>query len=94
MGRITPRVKVLEEFQKHNDELEALLGNVISMLSQRAQDKGIALHTETVGISSHLVGDPTRLQQALLKQGVVRQFRRRGVTAVVLPVSPLLAPPR
>ncbi|GAA3772803.1 site-specific integrase [Flavobacterium ginsengiterrae] len=27
MGRITPRVKVLEEFQKHNDELEALVGN-------------------------------------------------------------------
>jgi len=27
MGRIAPRVKVLEEFQKHNDELEALVGN-------------------------------------------------------------------
>jgi len=27
MGRITPRAKVLEEFQKHNDELEALIGN-------------------------------------------------------------------
>jgi integrase len=27
MGRITPRVKVLEEFQKHNDELKALIGN-------------------------------------------------------------------
>ncbi|MFD2938543.1 site-specific integrase [Flavobacterium notoginsengisoli] len=27
MGRITPRIKVLEEFQKHNDELKALIGN-------------------------------------------------------------------
>lgn len=27
MGRIAPRVKVLEEFQKHNDELKALIGN-------------------------------------------------------------------
>lgn len=27
MGRITPRAKVLEEFQKHNDEMKALIGN-------------------------------------------------------------------
>ncbi|WP_343614003.1 hypothetical protein [Flavobacterium sp.] len=27
MGRITPRAKVLEEFQKHNDELKALIEN-------------------------------------------------------------------
>ncbi|WP_431244518.1 site-specific integrase [Flavobacterium sp. P21] len=27
MGRITPRARVLEEFQKHNDELKALIGN-------------------------------------------------------------------
>ncbi len=26
MGRTTPRIKVLEEFQKHNDEMQALLG--------------------------------------------------------------------
>jgi len=26
LGKITPRVKLLEEFQKHNDEMEALLG--------------------------------------------------------------------
>lgn len=26
LGRVTPRVKVLEEFQKHNDEMKALLG--------------------------------------------------------------------
>lgn len=27
MGRMTPRARVLEEFQKHNNELEALIGN-------------------------------------------------------------------
>jgi integrase len=27
MGRINPRAKVLEEFQKHNDEMKALIGN-------------------------------------------------------------------
>lgn len=27
MGRITPRARVLEEFQKHNDEMKALIGN-------------------------------------------------------------------
>ncbi|CAD0005777.1 site-specific integrase [Flavobacterium salmonis] len=27
MGRITPKAKVLEEFQKHNDEMKALIGN-------------------------------------------------------------------
>ncbi len=26
LGRVTPRIKVLEEFQKHNDEMKALLG--------------------------------------------------------------------
>lgn len=27
LGKITPRVKVMEEFKKHNDELKALIGN-------------------------------------------------------------------
>ena len=45
---------------------EAVLSNVASMLAHKARDKGIALHTETVGIAHHLLGDPTRLQQALL----------------------------
>ncbi|MCC9063599.1 site-specific integrase [Flavobacterium piscisymbiosum] len=27
MGRITPRARVLEEFQKHNDEMKVLIGN-------------------------------------------------------------------
>ena len=43
-----------------------LLGNIASMLSQKAMEKGIAFNTEVVAISHNLLGDPTRLQQALL----------------------------
>jgi len=44
----------------------ALLCNIVSMLSQKARSKSIALKMETVAISHDLLGDPTRLQQALL----------------------------
>ncbi len=46
--------------------VEALLGNIASMLGQKAREKGLAFHTETVSLPHHLNGDPTRLQQALL----------------------------
>ncbi|MCC9063590.1 hypothetical protein [Flavobacterium piscisymbiosum] len=29
MGRITPRARTLEEFQKHDDEIKTLIGNDI-----------------------------------------------------------------
>lgn len=41
-------------------------GNVASMLSEKAQAKKIKLQVESVTESYHLLGDPTRLQQALL----------------------------
>ena len=43
-----------------------VLENIVSMLAQKARAKGIAINTETVAIATPLVGDPTRLQQALL----------------------------
>ena len=46
--------------------VEALLGNIASMLGQKAREKGLALHIETISLPHHLNGDPTRLQQALL----------------------------
>ena len=46
--------------------IEALLGNVTSMLGQKARDKGLRFGIETVALSYHLRSDPTRLQQALL----------------------------
>ena len=59
--------------------LEALLGNVVSMLRQRAHDKGIGLYTETAGIPPQLLGDATRLQQALLNlAGNAVKFTHQG----------------
>ena len=46
--------------------VSSLLSNVASILAERAQAKGIRLLIETAHLPYHLVGDPTRLQQALL----------------------------
>jgi hemerythrin-like metal-binding protein len=47
--------------------VESLVSNVASILADRARDKGLKLVTETAPMHGlHLVGDPTRLQQALL----------------------------
>ncbi|MEF8703545.1 MAG: ATP-binding protein, partial [Candidatus Accumulibacter sp. UW26] len=43
-----------------------LLDNIASMLSQKAREKGIVCNTEIDAIPCNLLGDPTRLQQALL----------------------------
>jgi signal transduction histidine kinase/CheY-like chemotaxis protein len=44
----------------------AILDNVVSMLAERAQAKGVALRIEAVPLPSGLYGDATRLTQALL----------------------------
>jgi PAS domain S-box-containing protein len=46
--------------------VESLLSNVSSILAPRAQAKGIKLRMETNALPRHLLGDPTRLTQALL----------------------------
>ncbi len=46
--------------------VEALLGNIASILGQKAQDKGICFNIEASTVPHNLNGDPTRLQQALL----------------------------
>jgi PAS domain S-box-containing protein len=46
--------------------IAALLGNVHSMMSERAQAKGLQLRIESDDFPPNLQGDPTRLQQALL----------------------------
>jgi signal transduction histidine kinase/ActR/RegA family two-component response regulator len=46
--------------------VSSLLANVSSILSERAKAKGIHLLIETDKLPHNLVGDPTRLQQALL----------------------------
>jgi PAS domain S-box-containing protein len=46
--------------------VSSLLANVSSILSDRARDKGIGFFTEVEALPRNLVGDPTRLQQALI----------------------------
>lgn len=57
----------------------SLLENVASMLSQRARAIGIAINLEPSAISPPLLGDPTRLQQALLNYAAnALKFTERG----------------
>jgi PAS domain S-box-containing protein len=57
-----------------------LLGNVASMLHDRAQAKHLKLVTEAQQLPPHLLGDPTRLQQALLNYATnAVKFTERGV---------------
>jgi len=53
----------LEETQL---EVNVLLSNVLSIIASRAQAKGLKLKVEAGKVPRHLVGDPTRLTQALL----------------------------
>ncbi|KHO52013.1 MAG: PAS protein [archaeon GW2011_AR11] len=45
---------------------ESLVENVTSMLKDRVEQKGLAWNTEIQPLPMNLVGDPTRIQQALL----------------------------
>jgi two-component system, sensor histidine kinase and response regulator len=59
--------------------IEALLGNVASMLSQKARDKGLQFNIETAALSHQFRGDSTRLQQALLNYAAnALKFTERG----------------
>ncbi|HJV93658.1 MAG TPA: DUF3365 domain-containing protein, partial [Azonexus sp.] len=48
----------------------SILGNVVSMLHDRAEAKQLQLKAEIHGVPSRLLGDPTRLQQALLNYAI------------------------
>jgi len=69
--------------------VESLLGNVASMLHDRAQAKHIELVTETHALPPQLLGDPTRLQQALLNYATnAIKFTHTGnITLRVKPVA-------
>jgi urea ABC transporter urea binding protein len=54
---------VLEQTELH---IGALIHDVASMVLERAQAKHLALHVEPSTLPPTLLGDPTRLQQALL----------------------------
>ncbi|MBI4743006.1 MAG: response regulator [Betaproteobacteria bacterium] len=54
------------ELEETAIRVEAILGNVVSMLHGRLEAKHLRLFTETDGLPQCLLGDPIRLQQALL----------------------------
>ncbi len=59
--------------------VETMLGNIASMLDQKASDKGLRFQVETVSLPHNLYGDPTRLQQALLNYASnALKFTERG----------------
>ena len=60
-------------------EVGALLANVVSILTQKAREQGLALSAEPPARAVPLRGDPTRLQQALLNYaGNALKFTRSG----------------
>jgi len=63
LSKIEAEKFALEDAPVH---VEALLGSVVSILGQKARDKGLRFNIETTVFPHHLSGDPTRLQQALL----------------------------
>ena len=58
---------VLEET---NVRIETLFENIRSMLLEKANAKNLRLTTEVVALPYRLIGDPTRLQQALLNYAI------------------------
>ena len=63
LSKIEAGKLALEEADVH---VETLMGNVSSMLQERAQAKGLKLVIDSQAPEHALRGDPTRLQQALL----------------------------
>ena len=63
ISKIEARKVVLEEVPL---SLTAVLDNVRSMLTEQAQEKNLDLVLDIAPLPDHLLGDPTRLQQAVL----------------------------
>jgi PAS domain S-box-containing protein len=63
--------------------VSSLLANVSSILSERVKAKGIHLLIETEHLPHNLVGDPTRLQQALLNYATnAVKFTEKGTVTL------------
>lgn len=60
-------------------QIDALVANVVSMLAERAQAKGLRLASDIAALPYPLLGDATRLQQALLNYaGNAVKFTEQG----------------
>ncbi len=63
--------------------ISSLLANISSILSERAKAKGIHLLTQTESLPSNLLGDPVRLQQALLNYAAnAVKFSEKGTVTL------------
>jgi CheY-like chemotaxis protein len=58
------------ELEESSVKIEAILGNVASMLRDQVEAKGLDLRSEVEPLPPHLFGDVTRLQQALLNYAI------------------------
>jgi PAS domain S-box-containing protein len=58
------------ELEESAIKIEAILGNVASMLRAQVEAKGLDLRSEVEALPPHLLGDATRLQQALLNYAI------------------------
>jgi PAS domain S-box-containing protein len=47
-------------------DINTILKQVVSVLGERAREKGLSLHTKTDDFSRTLIGDPTRITQCLI----------------------------
>ena len=50
----------------HDFELARVVGNVVGLLAEKAQEKGLALRTDVAGVPNLLFGDSLRIGQVLL----------------------------
>ncbi|MCG2576342.1 ATP-binding protein [Dechloromonas sp. XY25] len=72
--------------------VEAVMANVLSMLGERAQAKRLAFRSEAPAIPCRLLGDNTRLQQALLNfAGNAIKFTEHGSVTLRAEVEELTA---
>lgn len=68
-------------------DLHSICANVISMLQVPARDKGLELRTDIAPWHQPLIGDPTRIQQALLNYGTnAIKFTDKGSVTIRLRV--------
>ena len=67
------------ELEETGVSVAGIAANVASMLQEKARDKGLVLQVDTDAQPQPLLGDPTRLQQALLNlAGNAIKFTERG----------------
>ena len=64
-------------------DIAAITGNVVAMLSERAEAKGLRLFVDASPSPAHLLGDSTRLQQTLLNYAAnAIKFTERGSISI------------